>query len=156
MKSLVVYDSFFGNTEKIAQAIADALKAKGDVTLCRIAELSLDSLQSINLLVVGSPTRAFNPSKSTTTFLKSIPSRRLEGIKVAAFDTRIAVEDVNLWFLTIMVKLFGYAAETIGKRLMQKGGTPLLDPTGFYVKDSEGPLKNGEIDRAKTWLINNL
>lgn len=50
-----------------------------------------------------------------------------------------------------MVKIFGYAAEPIARQLMKKGGTLALPPEGFYVKASEGPLKDGELDRAAAW-----
>jgi len=50
-----------------------------------------------------------------------------------------------------MVNLFGYAASPIAKRLRKKGGDEVLPPEGFYVKDSEWPLKDGELDRAAEW-----
>jgi len=50
-----------------------------------------------------------------------------------------------------MVRLFGYAAAPIAKRLKSKGGELVLAPEGFVVKDTEGPLKEGELDRAAAW-----
>ena len=151
MKALVVYDSFFGNTEKIAQAIGDSLGSSMEVEICRVSEFTPEQLKGLNLLIAGSPTRAFRPTKATTSFLKGIPAGGLTGVKVAAFDTRIALADVNSGVLNTMVKLFGYAAEPIGERLRKKGGSLVVPPEGFFVSDSEGPLKEGELERATAW-----
>jgi flavodoxin len=151
MNILVLYDSVFGNTEKVARAIAGALEPYGPVTTLRVTEARPGQFSGLGLLVVGSPTRGFRPTEDTQKFLKSLPTGTLNGVKVAAFDTRIAVEDTNSAFLRFMIKLFGYAAKPIAIRLKQKGGDLLLAPEGFYVKGTEGPLKEGELERAAHW-----
>jgi len=151
MKALVIYDSFFGNTEKVAQAIGAALGAPDDVTVVKVADANLQQLQGVQLLIVGSPTRAFRPSPDTMRFLASIPANGLQGIKVAAFDTRMIVDDKTPGFLRLMAKWFGYADKTIAKKLLQKGGQPTLPSAGFFVLNSEGPLKEGELERAAEW-----
>ncbi len=151
MKILVVYDSVFGNTEQVAQAIGRALGAPGQATMVKVGSLALEQLRGVELLVVGSPTRGFRPTPATTDFLGKIPARSLQGIRVAAFDTRIAVKEVNNAILSLFVRLFGYAARPMADKLVQKGGQLALPPEGFYVKGSEGPLKEGELERAATW-----
>jgi flavodoxin len=148
MKTLVLYDSVFGNTEKIAQAIGAAL---GEVPVCRVSEVTPGQLEGLALLVAGSPTRAFRPTPATSDFLKRLPAGALQGVSVAAFDTRIAIEDVNNAFLTIMARIFGFAAAPIANLLKKKGGELLAPPEGFYVKATEGPLKDGELERAAEW-----
>ena len=86
-----------------------------------------------------------------TSLLKSIPKGGLQGVKVAAFDTRADLKDVNSALLTAFVKLFGYAAEPIAGRLKKKGGQLIAAPEGFFIKDTEGPLKDGELERAAVW-----
>ena len=151
MSILILYDSFFGNTEQVAQAIGQALGSLGQVETLRINQVTPDRLAGSALVVVGSPTRGFRPSEGVTKFLKSIPADGLKGIKVAAFDTRIHVKDVNNVVLTAFVKLFGYAAEPIAKKLVKKGGILVVPAEGFFVKGSEGPLKEGEHERAAAW-----
>jgi flavodoxin I len=151
MKALVVYDSVFGNTEKIAQAIGDALGAEGEVEVVRVGDVRPGQWTGCTFLVVGSPTRAFSPTPAIARLLKGIPRHGLDGIRVAAFDTRISMEDVDSRVLHVMVKLFGYAAEPIAKRLEKKGGDPAVPPAGFFVGGSEGPLKEGELERAAGW-----
>lgn len=146
---LVIYDSYFGNTEKVAQAVAGAL-GPGAMAV-RVNDVHPEQLQGIKLLIVGSPTRAFRPSEGTQKFLKNLPPNALKGVRAAAFDTRIAPQDTNSKMLRFMVRLFGYAAKPIGEMLKKNGGTLAAAPEGFYVKDTEGPLNEGELERAAAW-----
>ena len=152
MKVLIVYDSVFGNTEQIALAISNSLGSKENVETCRVSAIKPEQLIGVRLLIVGSPTRAFRPTKAITNFLKKISSNGLKGVKVAAFDTRISPADVNSRFLNILVKLFGYAAKPIADKLEKKGGELIISPEGFFVKGTEGPLKDGELERAADWV----
>jgi len=151
MKILIIYDSFFGNTEKIAMEMGKTLGRGNDVTVLRITEAHQDALAGVNLLMVGSPTRAFKPSAPIRSFLKHIPSGTLSGVKVAAFDTRVVMDEVDSRMLHVLVKWFGYAAKPIADRLVKKGGTPVAQPEGFFVGGTEGPLKDGELKRAAAW-----
>jgi flavodoxin I len=152
MKAMVIYDSVFGNTEKVAQAIGQALGSPEDVKVVRVSDAKPEQLVGLTLLIVGSPTRQFSPTGATTGFLKSIPKHGLKGVKVAAFDTRFtesAIEKVRI--LAFFVKIFGYAAKPIADRLQKKGGELVVPPEGFYVGDTEGPLLEGELERAADW-----
>jgi flavodoxin I len=151
MKALVIYDSFFGNTEKIARAICDALCDNKDVDVRRVCDVRPEQLTGLNLLIVGSPTRAFRPSPSISGFLKSIPANSLYGIKSASFDTRISPDDTNSRVLRFMVSLFGYAAKPISEKLRNKGAEIITAPEGFFVTGTEGPLKDGELEQAAAW-----
>ena len=44
-----------------------------------------------------------------------------------------------------------YAAERIAKDLVKKGGRLVAEPEGFIVENKEGPLKQGELERASKW-----
>ena len=151
MKALIIYDSYFGNTEKIAQAIGAAFNPQECAGVVRATELKPEQLQNVDLIIAGSPTRAFRPSEGLTKALNGLPAGALQGKKVAAFDTRINPDDTNSGFLRFMVKLFGYAAKPIAGMLKKKGGSLVQQPEGFYVKDSEGPMKDGELERSARW-----
>ena len=140
MKILVVYDSLHGNTEKIARAIGAALA--GEVTVLPVGEANPPELKSFDLLFVGSPTHGGRPSPAMREFLDKVQKPALEGTNVAAFDTRLS---------TRWVGIFGYAAGRIAKSLKEKGGNLLLSPEAFYVEGTEGPLKEGELERAAAW-----
>src|SRR4030042_217800 len=140
MKALIVYDSVHGNTEKIAKSIGGA--SAGEVRVVRASEVNSAELQTIDLLIVGSPTQGGRPTKAIQDFLDKISGPAMKGIKVAAFDTR---------FSTRVVAIFGYAAGRIAGGLKRKGGTLDAPPEGFFVKGTEGPLKEGELERAAVW-----
>jgi flavodoxin I len=140
MKTLIVYDSLYGNTEKIAQAIGDAIG--GEVRVLPVAEAEPSELGTVDLLFVGSPTHGGRASPPMREFLDKVEARGLEGVKVAAFDTRLT----NKW-----AGIFGFAAGRIAKSLRKKGGTLVLSPEAFYVEGTEGPLKEGELERAAAW-----
>ena len=140
MKALIVYDSVYGNTEKIARAIAEAITPSNEVKVLRAGEANPSELASIDLLIVGSPTHGGRPTPAVQNLLNKAP--KLQGIKVAAFDTRIP---------TKLVRVFGYAAGRIANNLKKKGSTLIASPEGFFVTGGQGPLKEGELERAAAW-----
>jgi flavodoxin len=155
MKALIVYDSLYGNTQKIAQAIGDTLAGQEDVVTLRVGDVSPDQFAGIKLLIIGSPTQRFQPTSAITDLLKGIPQNSLKGIKVAAFDTRLTKSNIEKTpILAFFVKLFGraaYADKSIADRLTKKGGELIANPEGFFVEGMEGPLVQGELERAADW-----
>ena len=141
MKALVVYDSQFGNTEAIAQAIAGAAPRRAAWAV-RVGDVKDSDLTSVDVLAVGSPTRGGRSTPAITAFLDGIPAGSLAKVRVAAFDTRMTI---------FIAKLFGWAADRIAAALSAKGGLPAAKPEGFIVKGREGPLADGERDRAAVW-----
>lgn len=154
---IIIYDSVFGNTAKIAQAMASVLEEHQEVDLRLVGEVFPEHLDGVKTLIVGSPTRQFKATGALDQFLKKIPAGTLAGIQVAAFDTRMTPEDVaKNKFLAIMVKIFGYAAEKIAKQLISLGGKEVVSPQGFHVTGMEGPLVEGEIGRAADWALKTI
>lgn len=151
MKALVVYESFFGNTEKVARTIGAAL-GLAETKIVTAATVQLEQVQGLDLLIVGSPTRAFSASPETKAFLKRLPADTLKGTKVAAFDTRMKIDEKVPGILRILSRIFGFAAEPIARGLVRKGGMQVLEPAGFTVEKSEGPLHEGELERASAWV----
>jgi len=139
MKSLVVYDSVHGNTEKIAQAIGNAIG--GDVKVVR-ASNAPDNLGELDLLVMGAPTYGGRPTPAMLEYMDKVQASAVKGVRIAAFDTRLTSK-----FVTI----FGNAATKIAASLTAKGGVQIAPPEGFFVKGREGPLVEGEPDRASKW-----
>jgi flavodoxin len=150
MKTLIIYDSVFGNTAKVAQAMAVAVQAAA----LPVSQVTLDQLQEVKLLIIGSPTRSFRPTPAISKFLKSLPHNQLAGISVAAFDTRIWLQTIDSAAFRFIVDKGGYAASTMANALKTKGGTLVVPPEGFLVTGEEGPLKDGELERAAEWVRN--
>lgn len=141
MNALVVYDSVYGNTEQISRAIGAAIT--GEVEVLRAGDMTNSKLNTIDLLIIGSPTQGGRATPVIQDFLKKIPEPTLQGVKVAAFDTR---------FSTKWVVVFGYAAGKIARALERKGGILVASPEGFFVEGTKGPLREGELERAADWV----
>jgi hypothetical protein len=163
LRIAVIYESIYGNTGAIAGAIADGLRAHGDVTLEPVDDrVSTD----VDLLVVGAPTHAHGlPTRMTRRAIESAaeeaekkgqpleggptPAMRsfldrltkVGGTTAACFDTRFDKSPL----------LTGSAAKTIAKKLERLGYELVAPPESFFVADSEGPLKEGELERARAW-----
>jgi len=152
MKSLIIYDSLYGNTEVIAQVVKHTLEAQGAVVIGRAGSVGLDQLSGVQLLVVGSPTQQFRPTIGMRAFLDSIPKGSLTGVKVAAFDTRLTQAEIDKnRILAFFVSLYGYAAGRIARQLKRKGGELVGSVEGFYVEGMKGPLVPGEVERSVAW-----
>jgi flavodoxin len=151
MNVLIIYDSFFGNTEQIALAIGSALDSQGNVETIRVNEVKMEKLTGLDSLIVGSPTRGFKPTEAIAKFLKRISQNGLNGIRVTAFETRISLIGIESTALRTLGKIGGYAARSIARRLKKRGGNLAISPEGFLVTGKEGPLKEGELKRAAEW-----
>ena len=151
MNTLIVYDSVFGNTEKIARAIGASLYTQGNVETLPVSQVTTEKMPGLDFLIVGSPTRSLRPTEAVAKFLNQLPKDHLSGVRVAAFDTRLVLELINSAALRFIVGKGGYAASTIARSLEKKGGKLFAPPEGFLVNGEKGPLKDGELERAADW-----
>ena len=155
MKAMIVYDSVYGNTEQIAQAIGGALGNPEDVAIIKASAFNPDQLVGLNLLIIGSPTQRFNSTLPVINLLKGISRNALKGVKVTAFDTRLTKSNIEETpALAFFVRLWGqaaYAAKPLADKLRKKGGVLIAPPEGFYVEGMKGPLVQGELERAANW-----
>ena len=142
MNVTVIYESRYGNTARIAHAIAAGLEAAGTVRLVGVSDPSAFDVKDVDLLVVGGPTEGHGVSPTLRQRLQDLPSDALKGAAVAAFDTR----------LTWPALLSGSAARGIAKILQTRGAQLLVPPESFLVTDMKHVhLVDGEIERAGAW-----
>lgn len=141
MDALVVYDSQYGNTERIATAIADTLRTAGTVRAVRVDPKQALDPEGVDLLIFGSPTQGWRPTKAMQALLESLTPEQLQGRAIACFDTRF---QKPRW-------MTGSAARAMAKRFGQLGLTQLVPPESFFVDQTEGPLLTGELSRAAVW-----
>lgn len=142
MNGLVVYYSKFGNTQQVAEAIAEALRSEGAVRVVHVERLTASELKESELVVMGSPTHRMNLPEAVRPVLKALPKRILRGASVAAFDTSYKMSGLLGRFTS---------APKLGRRLRKLGGRQVVPPETFHVAEREGPLYDGEIERAKRW-----
>jgi len=141
MNVLVVYDTQFGNTEQVARVIASHLEPLGIVRLISVSDEAAVDLDNVDLLVIGGPTQGHGARKQLRDWVNRIPAEAALGLATATFDTRLH------WPALIA----GSAARTIAKPLENLGANLLVRPESFFVQGTEGPLAEGEIDRAAAW-----
>lgn len=136
MKAIVIYDTNFGNTKIIAETIAAGLGK--NVETASVSGFDIKKMKGIELLVVGSPIIGWKPSERMQGFLDKLGKGQLKGVKAATFDTR--------------AKIFhGDAAKKIALKLEEAGAEIISKPEVFYVKGKEGPLFDGEKEKAAAW-----
>jgi hypothetical protein len=157
MRSLVVCESWFGNTRRLAEEIADVLGAEGEAQVVSVDD-PLPPLNELDLLVVGAPTHVHGLS-SRRSRQGAVEQRGADGevgigvrgwldvlpllghVPVAVFDTRAHKPEL----------LVGSAAHGIARQLRRKGYRLAVEPESFFVEGTPGPLEEGELDRAAEW-----
>ncbi|MDQ2886805.1 MAG: flavodoxin [Chloroflexota bacterium] len=139
MKVLIIYDATCSSIKRIAQAIAGTLRAEGSVFLSPVEETSRFNLKTVDLLIVGCPTERLDLTPAMQAYLESIPAESLNGLLIAAFDTRPCI---SVWET-------GSAAWSIVRHLEELGATHISPPESFFV--CEGSLEEGELERAAQW-----
>lgn len=138
MRALVVYDSAYGNTRSVAEAITGALDGL-PASSVPVADFEPGTLDAGDLLVVGSPINGWRPTPKITALLSALGNGRLTGVKAAAFDTRVRMF------------IHGDAARKITQALKAGGADIIAEPMPFYVRGREGPLRDREVEKAKAW-----
>jgi flavodoxin len=142
MKALVVYFSQFGNTQKVAEGIAEGLASGASVRTIDVHQFGIAQLDGIELLVMGSPTHKMNLPEVVRPVLAQLPRRSLEGRWVAAFDTSYRM---SRWLAPFT------AARKLARQLRKLGGRQAAGPETFHVQGKAGPLYDGELVRAGAW-----
>ena len=159
MEILVVYESMFGNTKVVADAVATRLAVAGSARAVDVGAVTADEVRRADVLVVGGPTHAWGMTtnwsrRSAATILRDrrpgpSPSlrrwlRKMEPVNrtpAAAFDTRLNELRISA----------GSAARGIARRLRRQGYELVVPTASFRVKSFTGPLVPGEIDKARAW-----
>lgn len=157
MNALVVYESLYGNTKQIAEAITEGLARECDVEIVEVGEAPA-APSGVDLLVVGGPTHQFGLSRKSSRqqgaddhdgpvisldvgireWIEDLPS--VAGVAAATFDTSIRKPNLP-----------GSAARGAAKRLKKKGYRILVPGELFLVESGKGPITDGELDRAEDW-----
>ncbi|MFN2292701.1 MAG: flavodoxin family protein [Anaerolineae bacterium] len=143
MDASVIYHSQFGNTRQIAEAIVEVFQGAGTARMLSADQLVATELQDFDLVVMGAPTHKMNLPEAVRPVFDDLPRCVLRGVAVAAFDTSYEMSAFLARFT---------AAKRIDRQLRKLGGRRLVPSETFYVhRHHEGPLLDGEIERAKEW-----
>ena len=165
MKALVIYESMYGNTRRVAEAVADGLRPTFTVEVVGVAHATAAVPKDVDLLVVGGPTHVHGVTRPSTrkaaaeaaakpdsdlTLESEVEGQGLRewfsflavgrGVAAAAFDTRLSGPSL----------MTGRASLGIAKHLRHLGYSSATAPTSFLV-DKHNRLLPGELERAKDW-----
>jgi hypothetical protein len=164
MRAVITFESIYGNTRSVAEAVAEGLRPLVDVAVLSHHEADPAAVAGADLLVVGAPTHMhglptslsrkmaaqaseeeavpLDPGATAGPGIRSWLSEQSgDGRLAAAFDTRADGRPA----------LTGSAARGIAKRLRRRGFDVVVEPESFFVEDAEGPLAEGELERAREW-----
>ena len=160
MKAVVVYESMYGNTHRVADAIGRGLAGSCEVVVVPVAEAAPALVTDADLLVVGGPTHAHGMSR---------PSTRKAAVEQAKdpIDPAASGAGVREWLATVPpfsatsaafdtragmapALLTGRASKGLAKQLHQHGFGQVAEPESFLV-DKENHLEPGEEERAEEW-----
>lgn len=141
MRAVVIYDSVYGNTEKIAQAIASALGERVAVHLAKVGQDEPVHWSEFELVVMGGPIHRVNLSAPMKALVNEIPKRALRGASIAVFETCYRNPRWQR----------GAATRRLGRKARKSGGRQVVPPESFFVVGREGPLEEGEEERARKW-----
>jgi flavodoxin len=147
MDTLIVYFSKFGNTQQVANAIAEVFEAAGSVRVLSMEQLTTSDLQAADLVVMGCPTHRMNLPEAVRPTFEALPRRILRKTPVAAFDTSYKMSAFLARFT---------AAKKLDRALRKLGRKRVVPPETFHVVEREGPLYEGEIERAQAWAASIL
>ncbi|WP_083844025.1 flavodoxin domain-containing protein [Microlunatus phosphovorus] len=158
-KALVVYESMFGNTEKVAHAIGEGLSASLEVEVVEVSEAPVEPGPDVTLVVAGGPTHAFGMTREETRadaielgaehgarefglreWIDRLPARH-GGPSLATFDTRSLGRR----------RMPGSAARAAARAARRHGYDEAAPAESFFVADTDGPLVPGELERATDW-----
>jgi len=164
LKTVIVFESMFGNTEKLAREMGDGFAAEGvQVVLADVRHVRREDFAGCDLIVLGAPTHAFTLSR---------PSTRADAVRQGAQESRASL-GLREWLASLdevlgagttrpcaavfdsrveKVKHWPGSAARKTARVLHGHGIELIDdPTSFYVEDVKGPLVTGERERARIW-----
>lgn len=158
-KALVVYESMFGNTEKVARAIGEGLADSLEVEVVEVSAAPVEPGPDVTLVVAGGPTHAFGMTREETRadaielgaehgarefglreWIDRLPTRH-GGPSLATFDTRSLGRR----------RMPGSAARAAARAARRHGYDEAVPAESFFVADTDGPLVPGELDRAADW-----
>jgi hypothetical protein len=166
MKAVVVYESMYGNTHLVSDAIANGLRHDADVLVVPVDEANHEVLAAADLVVVGGPTHAHGMSRRSTRQGAIVAARKPESNLAIDADADAEGPGLRDWFYSLdqltthaaafdtrlkaPAALTGRASKGIAKRLRSRGCPLIAEPESFLVTKQDRLLDH-EVARAREW-----
>jgi flavodoxin len=166
MRVLVVYESMFGSTKKLAEAIAEGLADCTEVSVVPVTSADAHILDGTDLAVVGGPTHTHRMSRPSTRKLAGKLAKE-PGSEVELVSGAVSGPGVREWIASLgrlevagaafdtrlqgLPALTGRASKSICRHLAHHGARIAASPESFLVEGLTGALVEGELGRARAW-----
>jgi Flavodoxin domain len=166
MRAVIVYESMFGSTKKVAEAIAEGLADHAEVSVVPVTSADAHILDGADLVVVGGPTHTHGMSRPSTRKMAGKLARK-PGTEVELVPGAISGPGVREWLASLgslevvgaafdtrlqgLPAFTGRASKSIRRLLAQHGARTAASPESFLVKGMTGALAEGELRRARAW-----
>jgi flavodoxin I len=137
----VVIASPCGVTDSIARAVARAVDWSYEHNARPADSVDPTEIRTPAIVFLGGPTHRREMGESLRTFLDRMPDRVLTQCHFAAFDTRFHDSPI----------VTGSSARHIQRAIEARGGQNLVPGESFFVVRRDGPLRAGEVERARVW-----
>ncbi|MEM3824262.1 MAG: flavodoxin domain-containing protein [Candidatus Bathyarchaeia archaeon] len=140
VKVIVVYESKYGNTKRVAETIVESMKEIGtiDISISELKEINVNTIPNYDAILIGSPNHMGGPTRGIRGFIDKLGKLQLEGKKFAVFDT-------------YMGKDFGKAVKKMEKQIREKVPGLMQIASGLSIKvlGMKGPIAEGELQKCK-------
>ncbi|ONH28857.1 flavodoxin family protein [Pseudofrankia asymbiotica] len=166
MRAMVVFESMFGNTKEIAEAVAAGLTERMDTELVEVGAAPTTLASDVDLVVVGGPTHVLGMSRPSTR--RDAAHQAAVSAGAGAAEKGVISKGVGIreWLATVdlgqpspamavfdtrMRSPLSGSAAAKAARLLRRRGARIVGRRDFYVTGTQGPLRDGERDEARQW-----
>lgn len=137
---LVAYDTKYGNTQRVAETIAEGLNTAREVkaTVLNIKKVDAKTIAAFDALLVGCPTHMGGPTRTAKKFIERLGKLKLEGKRIAVFDTYITAD-------------FEKGVQKMEALVREKAPSLTIASPGLSIKVAgmKGPIVNGELAKCQ-------
>ena len=144
MKVLIVFDTKHGNTQRVANLIADGIKSveSNETEVVNVKDFDLSGDKTYDLILIGSPNHVGSHVKSIKKFIKNLSNANIKASSFATFDT-------------YMSKDFEKAVKKMEKQISENlpNSTMALPGLSIKVGGMKGPIVEEDLSKCKEYGI---
>nr|MDO8133842.1 flavodoxin domain-containing protein [Candidatus Njordarchaeum guaymaensis] len=141
---LVAFDTKYGNTKRVAEAIAEGLKTAREIkaTVLNIKDVDAKTIPTFDAFLVGSPAHFGGPTGTAKGFIERMGKLKLEGKCIAVFDTYITNPRGSD---------FEKAVRKLEEHIRKKAPSLTIVSPGLSIRVSgmKGPIADGELPKCQ-------
>ncbi|MEM0015203.1 MAG: flavodoxin domain-containing protein [Zestosphaera sp.] len=140
MRVIVVFETKYGNTRRVAEEICEGMKEVNgvEVVLKELKDVDVREVSNYDMILIGSPNHMGGPTRGIKAFIDELGRLRLEGVMYATFDTYMG-RDLGKAVMKIV--------ERVSKRA--PGLKQVVAGLSVRVQGLKGPIAEGELPKCR-------